>query len=314
MRALEFYSMEKVFKYLMLQLFCAVNLNAQPVMPRDVVINEIVFNPVKDGYDYVELYNRSTNDIDLKELMIANRNAANEIASVKNISKETFIIQPRGYFVVVGSRNWLKQHYDVPDSAVIVQLSSLPSFPDDQGCVVLLRKSDSAIIDELDYDERWHFKMITDKQGVALERINIDLPSQDTHNWTSASSSSNFGTPGQINSQFRSNEQGIEAISVLPEVFTPDNDGQNDFTSISINTQERGKIANAVIFNAMGRRVRYLLKNEVLGVKNRFNWDGCDDRDQLLPSGIYIIFTQVFDTKGNVTKHRNCVVLDSFPP
>jgi hypothetical protein len=297
----------------MLQLFCALDNNAQLVMPRDLVINEIVFNAFEGGYDYVEIYNRSTNDIDLKDLMIANRNAANEIASVKNISKESLNIPPRGYFVLVGNLKWLKEHYNVPDSAVVVQLS-LPSFPDDEGCVVLLRKSDSLIVDELDYNDSWHFKMITNKQGLALERINVDLPSQDSNNWTSASSSSNFGTPGQINSQFRSNDHGIEAISVLPETFSPDNDGYNDFTSVSINTQERGKVANAVIFNAMGRRVRYLLKNEILGVNNRFNWDGCDDRDQLLPSGIYIIFIQVFDTKGNVSNHRKCVVLDSFPP
>jgi hypothetical protein len=190
----------------------------------------------------------------------------------------------------------------------------LPSFADDEGCVVLLRKSDSLIIDELAYDENWHFKMIADPQGVALEKINYDLPSQDKNNWTSASSSAGFGTPGYVNSQFRNNEPGSETISVLPEVFTPNNDGQNDFASISIKTQEPGKIVNAVVFNALGRRVRYLLKNEILGADNRFTWDGYDDKDDLLPSGIYIIFTQIFDTKGSVAKYRNCIVLNSFPP
>ena len=291
----------------MLQLFWALNINAQ------LTINEILFNPVKDGFDYVEIYNRSDYNVNLDELLIANRNAANEIASVKNISKDPLTIKPGKFFVLTGNANWLKQHYKVPDSAIIVQLT-LPSFADDEGCVVLLRKPDSSIIDELTYSEDWHFKMITDPQGVALEKINYELPSQDKNNWTSASSSAGFGTPGYVNSQFRNNTLQDEEISVLPEIFTPDNDGQNDFASINIRTHEQGKIINAVVFDVRGRRVRYLLRNETLGADNRFNWDGYDDKDQLLPSGIYIIFMQVFDTKGSVTKYRKCVVLNSFPP
>ena len=292
----------------MLQLFCALNIRAQ------LVINEILFNPVKEGFDYVEIYNRSNNNINLAELLIANRNAANEIASVKTISRDSLTIAPGGYIVITANANWLKQHYTIRDTTVIIQLTSLPSLPDDEGCIVLLRKSDSAIVDELNYNENWHFKMLTDRQGVALEKINHNLPSQDRNNWTSASSSAGFGTPGYVNSQFRDNDPGNEVISVLPEVFTPDNDGQNDFVSVTIKTQEPGKIANAVVFNALGRRVRYLLKNEILGATNRFTWDGYDDNDELLPSGIYIIFTQIFDTKGAVSKYRNCIVLNSFPP
>jgi hypothetical protein len=314
MQAFEFYVMEKLFKCLMLQLFCTININAQFIAPGDLLVNEILFNPVKEGFDYVEIYNRSDYHINLSELLIANRNPANEIASVKNISKDSLTIPPGRFFVITANVNWLKQHYTVKDSTLIIQIPSLPSFPDDGGCVVLLRKSDSLIIDELNYDDTWHFKMIADPQGVALERIYYDLATQDKNNWTSASSSAGFGTPGYTNSQSRTDVTGNETISVLPEIFTPDNDGQNDFVSISIKTQEPGKIVNAVVFNTMGRRVRYLLKNETLGVDNRFIWDGYDDRDELSPSGIYIIYTQIFDTKGSVAKYRNCIVLNSFPP
>lgn len=314
MPAHQFYCMEKLFKCLMLQLFCAVNINAQLVMPRDIVINEILFNPVKDGFDYVELYNRSDLTFNGNELLIANRNSANEISSVKPVAKDSIRLTSRGYFVITSNINWLKQHYVIRDTSKIIQVSSLPSFPDDEGCVVLLRKSDSSIIDELSYNKNWHFKMIRDPQGVALERINFDLSTQDKNNWTSASSASGFGTPGYINSQFTNNDQGDEEISVLPGIFSPNNDGQNDFATINIKTHESGKIANTIVFNTLGRRVRYLLKNETLGANNRFTWDGYDDNDELLPTGIYIIFTQIFDTKGSVSKHRNCIVLNSFPP
>src|SRR6476661_8305417 len=178
--------MEKLFKCLMLQLFCAITIKAQFVAPGDLVINELLFNPVKDGFDYVEIYNRSDFYINLSELLIANRNSAKEIASIKNISRDSLTIAPGGFIVITVNVNWLKQHYTVKDSTITIQVSSLPSFADDEGCVLLLRKSDSLLIDELNYDDSWHFKMIADRQGVALERINYNLATQDKNNWTSA--------------------------------------------------------------------------------------------------------------------------------
>lgn len=318
MQAFEFYCMEKminkIFKCLAMQLFCAININAQIINPHDLVVNEVLFNPIKDGFDYVEIYNRSNYSINANDLLIANRNAANEIASVKSVTKDSVIIMPGEYAVITPNQNWLKQHYIVPDSAMLIQLAALPSLPDDEGCIVLLKKSDSSVIDEVCYSQTWHFKMLNSQHGVALERINPESASQDNNNWTSASSSSGFGTPGYENSQHMRDAGNFEPVSVLPEVFSPNNDGQNDFASIHIQSQEPGKVVNAVVFNAMGRPVRYLLKNETLGINNRFTWDGYDDKDELLPSGIYIIFTQIFDAKGSVFKFRNCVVLKSFPP
>src|SRR3546814_4183484 len=39
--------------------------------PGEVVINEILFNPVEGGADYVEIYNRSGKILDLKDLQLA---------------------------------------------------------------------------------------------------------------------------------------------------------------------------------------------------------------------------------------------------
>ena len=283
-------------------------------MRNDVIINEILFNPSKDGFDYVEGYNRSIEPVDLSDLMIANRNGADEIASIKVLTKEPIILEPGAYFVLTSNETWLRKNYYVPDFALIITMTSLPAFPDDGGTVLLLRKIDTMIIDEFRYHDNWHFRMIGDPEGVALERINYNLGSQDKNNWTSASSSSGYGTPAQVNSQFIPEQKSSEAISVLPKIISPGNDGNNDYAFININVDEMGKLADAIIYDAKGRRVRYLLKNELLGAVNRFTWDGCDDRSKILPSGIYIILTQIFDLKGNVKKYRNCVVLNSFPP
>ena len=304
--------MNKLLKSLLLSFFCIHAVRAQLIKPGDVIINELLFNPSKDGFDYVEGYNRSESKIYLNDVMIASRNGADEIVSIKNISKESMVLEPGAYFIITVNEKWVKQHYTVLASAIILQVSSLPSFPDDEGSVLFLRKSDSIIIDELNYNEKWHFKMINDPESVALERISFDLPTQEKNNWTSASSSSGYGTPGMINSQHRQEERSAVEVSVLPEVFSPDNDGHDDYASININVKERGKIANAVIYDAAGRRVRYIMKNELLGANNMFLWDGYDDRAQKLGTGIYIVVTQLFDLKGNVSKYKNCIILNTI--
>ena len=69
--------------------------------------------------------------------------------------------------------NYLVQN---PDAVFVV--SSLPSFPDDEGDVMLLNFQ-GAVVDEVKYKDDWHFTLIDDAEGVSLERIDPDGASQD---------------------------------------------------------------------------------------------------------------------------------------
>ncbi len=286
-------------------MFVAGVMHAQEILPNDIVINEMLFNPEKNGFDYVECYNKSAKQIHLNSLMIGNG------SSVRPLTKDSVIIAAHSFFVLTADKQWLTTKYNIPVTVAVCQVSSFPSFPDDEGTIVLLRRSDTIEIDKVAYSSKWHFEMIQQQEGVALERISPDFASQDKNNWTSASESSGYGTPGSTNSQFRADATAGKEVSVLPTVFSPDNDGQNDFAQVSIPSAEPGSVANAVVYNATGRQVRYLIKNAVLGLNNRFTWDGCDDRSKKLPTGIYIIAIQVFDTKGNARSSKKCVVLNA---
>jgi hypothetical protein len=272
------------------------------------VINEILFNPVKDGYDYMEGYNRSNKAIDLAGIIIANRNSTGDISSKKAVSRTSTLVAPGEYFIVTPSEKWLRQHYLVGPLAKVCQLSGMPSFPDDKGSVVLLNGQDS-IIDELDYNEKWHFALIADPEGVALERISYEKPTQDRNNWTSASSSSGFGTPGFQNSQFRADLRAEGEVEVSPKIFSPDNDGVNDFCLIQYKMKERGYIANLEIYDITGRKRRSLLKNELFGLTGQYKWDGLDDASRPLPQGIYILIIEIFNLEGKTEKFKNAIVL-----
>ncbi|MFN2457031.1 MAG: lamin tail domain-containing protein [Chitinophagaceae bacterium] len=275
---------------------------------KDVVINEILFNPRTGASDYVELYNRSNKIIDAGKLYIANRNSNGVLSSLKKISETPFYIFPGEYIAITEDAENLEINYLVKNKDAVLILSVLPSFPDDEGTVVLVNTQGS-VVDEVHYFDDWHFDLIRDDEGVALERIEPDGPSQDKNNWHSAASTAGYGTPGYKNSQYKQPAIGKATIEILPKVFSPDNDGRDDFATISYQLNVSGYVANITIFNAAGRLVRHLVKNDILGLTGSWNWDGLDEKRQKLPVGTYIIYTELFNLQGKKERFKNVVVL-----
>ena len=274
----------------------------------NIVVNEILFNPKANGSDYVELYNRSNNIIDLKQLYIANRNTAGAISNIKQISTESRLLFPQDFVVITESPSQAQSQYFCPHPENFIKLSSMPSFNDDKGDVIILNAQGN-IIDELQYDEKWHFKLIDNDEGISLERIDYNATTQQSGNWHSAATSAGYGTPGYKNSQYRMDAQASGDVTVSPKIISPDNDGMDDFATINYNFPEPGYVANISIFDAAGRVVRYLQQNALCGIKGNFRWDGLGEKFQKLPVGIYIFYTEVFNLKGKTMRFKNVVVL-----
>jgi hypothetical protein len=276
--------------------------------PLDMVVNEILFNPRSNGYDYVEFYNRSKKIFDASKMYVANRNTSNAISSVTALAGTPWLIFPDDYIVSTENSISLQGNYLVKNPDNVLQVSSLPSFPDDNGFVLLLNLQGN-VVDEVDYDHSWHFKLIDNEDGVALERIDPDGTSQDPNNWHSAASSAGYGTPTYKNSQYKQ-PPGINAtIEITPKVFSPDNDGRDDITTVQYKMADPGYAANVTIFDAAGRPVRNLVQNAILGSSGYWNWDGLDDKERKLPVGTYIVYTEIFNLQGKKQKFKNTVVL-----
>ncbi len=274
----------------------------------DIVINEILFNPPSNGTDYVEIYNRSNKIIDLKQTYIANRNTAGVVSSIALLSAESYQLFPQDFMVITEDPAIVKAGYITQNPDAFIAVASMPSFSDDAGDVIILN-AQGAITDELKYSEKWHFKLIDNREGVALERIDYNAATQLQDNWHSAASSVGYGTPGYKNSQYRINDGVQGEVTLSPEIVSPDNDGQDDFATIDYSFPEPGYVANVTIFDAKGRPVRYLQRNALCGTKGTFRWDGLGDRSQQLATGIYIIFTEVFNLNGKKKQFKKSIVV-----
>jgi hypothetical protein len=274
----------------------------------DIVINEILFNPKPNGYDYVEIYNRSNKVLDANKLFIANKNTAGAVANVKKMSEQPCLIFPNDFITLTENSTWVKNNYAVANADWMIDIPAMPSFNDDEGNVILLNFQGKTI-DALNYKDDWHFKLIDNEEGISLERINYTALTQSADSWHSASTTSGYGTPTAKNSQLSNNSFGNGQISLSPKTFSPDNDGVDDVLQMQYSFTERGNLANVIIYDAAGVPVRNLRRNDLLGFDGKWVWDGLNEKGEKLPTGIYVIWTEVFNTKGDRKQYKNTVVL-----
>lgn len=274
----------------------------------DLVINEILFNPKSNGTDYVEIYNRSNKIIDLKQTYIANRNSAGTISSIKPFSADNYLLFPGDFMVATEDPQLVKRDFITKNRDAFVTITPMPSYNDDKGDVIILN-AQGDITDELQYDEKWHFKLLADNEGVALERIDYNAPTQQQDNWHSASTTVGYGTPTYKNSQYKINDGVQGTVTITPEIVSPDNDGIDDYATISYSFPAPGYVANIMIFDAAGRTVRYLQRNALCGITGNYRWDGLGENNQSLPAGIYILYTEIFNLQGKKQAFKNTIVL-----
>lgn len=277
----------------------------EPADSFDVVINEVLFNPKTGGGDFVELYNRSQKVINLSEFYLASADELNSFKDPKTITPQGYLLMPDDYVVLTTSRENLQNHYHVQHPEKVLEMSSLPSYPDKEGTVVLAKKN-RQIIDRLSYNEKWHYALIQDKNGVSLEKLNPDLKTQKQENWHSAAFSVGYATPTYKNSQFMENDVVIKDKNVWidPPVLSPDDDGYQDILSISYRFGNPGYTASINIFDMKGRPVKKLANNTSLSAEGNLFWDGLTDANAKAAVGIYIVLISVFHPEGETKEYK----------
>ncbi|MCB0408582.1 MAG: lamin tail domain-containing protein [Flavobacteriales bacterium] len=272
----------------------------------DLVINEVLFDPYTGGSDFVELYNNSDKYINLENWKLANLEN-DSIDNYKIISDVPYLLRPQEFVLLSVNTASVKQFYFNAHEDVFLQMASLPTYSNDEGNVYLINNLDE-VVDAFSYDEDMHFALLNSVDGVSLERIDYNRPTNDKTNWHSASEAVGFATPGYENSQYLEAETGSE-ITISPESFSPDNDGFDDVVNIAYQFNESGYVANVIIYDSKGRLTKNLVKNEYLGTQGTFSWDGIDENNEKAAIGIYIIYLEVFSESGDVKKFKKpCVV------
>jgi hypothetical protein len=277
----------------------------------DIVINEVLSNEKDGASDFVELYNRSTKIIDLATLQLSQFDTSMNVPiNADFIAPDGYLIFPGEYLVLTDDIAGVKDFYTTTNPNGFLEMSSFPSLNNDDGTVALSRISDNTFIDKMVYSTALHFALLNDLDGVSLERINYDRPSNDNTNWNSASSNVGFGTPAYRNSQFSPLvETQSGTVSISPEVFSPDGDGFDDVVNFGYEFDTPGFTGTLSIYDSNGRLVKYVGRGILLGTSGQYSWNGINEQGEKAQLGIYIFVLDAFTLDGKTSNIKKPFVL-----
>ena len=258
----------------------------------NIVINEILFNPDENGHDFIEVFNASDKPLDLSKLSFCKRNENNLLESTFKLSNSPFLLLPKEYCVVCPDKKWLSNTFP---KAINILESSIPSMNNDAGKVVLLTHS-AKIIDEVNYIENWHYSELTNNENVSLEKLNptsLNISS----NWSSASSSENYATPGYENSNFIALETTINYFEIANSIITPNADGYKDQLIIHYSLPNVHWTAKINVINYFGTTIHTIGGNILLGKNGTIHWSGILQDKTIINPGIYALKIHAYNLK-----------------
>ncbi|MGD8781883.1 MAG: lamin tail domain-containing protein [Ignavibacteria bacterium] len=149
----------------------------------DIVINEIMYKPQSGEPEWIEIFNRSNEEINLRGWKVL------DASSSFSFPKENLILTP-GEFLVISDDEAINDFYEISSKVIVGNLPSL----NNSGDFLAVKDSLDRFIDSLTYQSSWG-----GDSGTSLERVDADSPSYDINNWMS-STSTNDATPGNVNS------------------------------------------------------------------------------------------------------------------
>ncbi len=198
-------------------------VTGQPVHYNDVVVNEIMYAPLPDEPEWIELFNRSASVINLSGWKIGDNSKST------SAFKNDIFIQP-GSYLVVSKDSSIVNNFSVMSPVAVLNFPSL----NNSGDAIVVKDSSGILIDSLLYQPSWG-----GTNGMSLERISQAVQSTDSTNWKTTANK-NRGTPGYINSL----SQKDYDITLTDIVFNPADPLIKDNVSISAMVRNNGKYSS----------------------------------------------------------------------
>ncbi len=299
---------------------------ARELKPGDIVINEIMYNPISNAEDnlpdqaeYVELKNTRDYAISLEGIELHDAPDENgEVRRLIPVSSDYTWIPAGGLALIYAdeearfSDSNLAGFFELPvENTLHFRINRSSLSLDNKQDAIYFTDSSGNTIDSVFYSESWQNPNLLDTRGIALERISPLGPSNDASNWSS-NTLLQGGSPGFENSiyQATSSQPETEGISFSPNPFSPDDDGIDDHLFINYKLDQPDYLLKVQIYDRYGRPVRKLAD----GIRGSFDgsliWDGRNDAGKSNRIGIYIVvFEAINSAAGRNRAFKKTVVL-----
>lgn len=250
-----------------------------------VRLSEVMYSPDDEGTEWVELRNSSGESVDLSGWSLGDDDEQHAVSA--RDAGDT-LLAPGGFAVVA------------KDTAAFGWTQACLLFRTERwealsaGDVVVLLDQFGTPMERVAYDDSWG-----GDRGVSLERVRIDIGSDDPCNWGSSVDPSG-STPCSENSIFLPTRESSGRLGAAPNPFTPNGDGRSDRTAISYELPVARARVRISVYDALGRKRATLIDIGGSAATGEVLWDGLDGDGRLLPSGLYVVRLEAISAREGV--------------
>jgi hypothetical protein len=294
--------------------------------PGDLVVNELLFDPLADDFDdrpdqveYVELYNRAEHSLTANGLVLTDRPTEAGTADTLRVGRRR-TVSPGSFVVVAAAPEGTMQ---VRQSQLAAAFPEAPLAPDsvaylpvdanqlglrNDGDLVRTHRRDDTVLSSVDYSPDWHAPGLAETKGTALERISPTGASRASENWTSSTAPSG-GTPGAPNAVSlppSGDAPETNRLRIAPDPFSIERDGA---TRIRYTFDDVPNLVRIRIYDARGRKV-WSEEARLTGRSGEAVWDGRNDAGERVRIGPHVVLVEaVRADAGAVTQLKETVVV-----
>ena len=274
----------------------------------ELILNELLADPSPGDPKFVEIYNTSDRYLALDGWGLATLDKQGAVDQFHLFGDVGQVLAPKGYLALSVDPDRLRIAFPQSELGNMKRVAGLPSLPSSQGTVILVRPT-GEVEEVLNYDKGWHHPLLRLSKGVTLERISPYISQMDNKNWHSASSTTDYGTPGGKNSTWIEPGNEDNLLQVVPKVFDPSGSSGPNFTTIRYFLDQVGWVGSFIIYSDSGREVAVLGQQVLLGSSGIFSWSGTGEGGNRVPPGYYVLVVQLFDLNGKVRVYKKLIVV-----
>ena len=263
--------------------------SSTPRTPKEgeLLINEVLFNPIGDGVDFIEIYNASDTVFDLSMCMLGNKK--------QTYSIPYYILEPDSCVAITKDSLILCSQYQCIFPQNIIQIDKMLPLPNDSGYIRLL--VDTLLIDSFSYNANMHHALLDNVEGITLERSKNGI-------WHSASTLVK-ATPGYKNSRFIDSKDDDSNVDEDSENETKDfiklkssivriyDSEMPESVELIYRLQSEYRLS-AKVFTLAGYPVYTILDSELVSGEGSLYWDGRGEDSCVLPVGLYVIYLELY--------------------
>lgn len=270
-----------------------------------VRINEILYDPLPNGAEFVELVNVGEDTVTLEGWLLHDLGSSSDTLRIG-----TALRLAPNQFAVLGWDSSLLVAYAELQGSSSVYIGTPALTLNNAGDGIVLRDPNGVAVDSVSYDPTWHDPAVgSARRGRSLEKLHPLLPSSERSSWSTCAAPVG-ATPGAPNSiAVPSLPDGELTASPNPFRLSA---AERQYCVISYRLPFQKALVTVRIFSDEGACLRTLLLAAYSAAHGHVAWDGRSDRGELVPPGPYVVLVEAQEAGGAGRYEAKAVVVIGY--